>query len=265
MISFDDFHVREDTLVRLVSITSRRNKIRNERRQSRVTYRVLVPVILLAAAGCGIAWAQDTAQPTPPAATVDAPPPPPVAAEVRRPASGPKSAEWKGLSVGEKLRYDWVHLFDVDHMVFAAIGAGVDQARDKPGEWGQGWGAYGQRFGSHVGFYVIQRSIMFPVQAIDHEDVRYFRSERTSYKGRIADAFLHTVWRHNDSGGMMPAYSEFLGDYGAAAISRQWWPAHDRTASAILIAGSNTLLIDAGINVFEEFKPDIKRWLHLVH
>ncbi len=229
-----------------------------------MTHRVLLPVILLAATGCGFAWAQDTPQQTPPAAAADAPPPL-VAAEEHRPASGPKSAEWKGLSVEEKLKYNWTHLFDVDNMVFAAIGAGVDQARDKPGEWGQGWGAYGERFGSHVGFYVIQRSIMFPVQAIDHEDVRYFRSERTSYKGRIADAFLHTVWRHNDSGGMMPAWSEFLGDYGAAAISRQWWPEHDRTASAILIAGSDTLLIDAGINVFKEFKPDIKRWLHLVH
>jgi hypothetical protein len=32
-----------------------------------------------------------------------------------------------------------------------------------------------------------------------------------------------------------------------------------------MVAGTNTLLIDAGINVFNEFKPDIKRWLHLVH
>ena len=83
--------------------------------------------------------------------------------------------------------------------------------------------------------------------------------------GRIADAFLHTIWRHNDSGGMMPAYSEFLGDYGAAAVSRVWWPAKYHTGSAIFIAGSDTVLIDAGINVFHEFKPDIKRWLHLAH
>jgi hypothetical protein len=229
-----------------------------------VAYRFLLSIILLAATGPGLSRAQDTAQQTPPPA-IDEAQPPQVAADVHRPASGPKSAEWKGLTVKQKLAYDFTHLINVENMTFAAIGAGVDQARDKPGEWGQGWDAYGQRFGSHVGFYLVQRSIMFPVQAIDHEDVRYFRSERTSYKGRIADALLHTVWRHNDTGGMMPAYSEFLGDYGAAAISRQWWPASDRTASAIMIAGTNTLLIDAGINVFNEFKPDIKRWLHLVH
>jgi hypothetical protein len=150
-------------------------------------------------------------------------------------------------------------------VIFAGVGAGFDQLRDRPGEWGEGWGPFFGRYGSHLGQYAIQRSIMFPVQAIDHEDTRYFPSTRKSYKGRLADAFLHTIWRHNDSGGMMPAYSEFLGDYGAAAVSRMWWPDRYHTGSAIFIAGSDTILVDAGINVFHEFKPDIKRWLHLAH
>jgi hypothetical protein len=64
---------------------------------------------------------------------------------------------------------------------------------------------------------------------------------------------------------MMPAYSEFLGDYGAAALSRLWWPEKYHRGTAIFIAGSDTILIDASINVFHEFKPDIKRWLHLAH
>ena len=63
----------------------------------------------------------------------------------------------------------------------------------------------------------------------------------------------------------MPAYSEFVGDYGAAAISRMWWPDSYHKASSILVAGSDTILVDAGINIFDEFKPDIKRWLHLNH
>ena len=179
--------------------------------------------------------------------------------------SGPSSTEWSGLSVKEKLEYDGRHLFDWDNLVYAGIGAAFDQLRDRPSEWGEGWGALGERYASHIGYYLIQRSIMFPVQAIDHEDTRYFRSKRTSLKGRVGDAFLHTIWRHNDSGGMMPAYSEFLGDYGAAAVSRMWWPQHYHTGSSIFIAGSDTILVDAGINVLHEFAPDIKRWLHLRH
>jgi hypothetical protein len=177
--------------------------------------------------------------------------------------SGPKSPQWQALTVKEKLSYDWRHLFDPSNVVFAGIGAAVDQARDRPDEWGEGWGPYFGRYGSHLGQYVIQRSIMFPVQAIEHEDTRYFMSKRKKFMGRVGDAVLSTVWRHDDNGEMMPAYSEFLGDYGAAAVSRMWWPAHYRTGSSIFVAGSDTVLIDAGINVFHEFQPDIKRLLHL--
>jgi hypothetical protein len=198
----------------------------------------------------------------PPVAGANAPP---VAGANAPPAAdtGPQSPQWSRLSVEDKLKYDARHFFDAENFVFAGIGAAFDQWRDRPGEWGEGWGSFGERYASHIGQYAIQRSIMFPVQAIDHEDARFFRSKRTSYKGRIGDAFLHTVWRHNDSGGMMPAYSEFFGDYGAAAVSRMWWPDRFHHGSAVLVAGSDTLLVDAGINVLHEFAPDLKRWLHL--
>ncbi len=170
---------------------------------------------------------------------------------------------WKRMTVKEKLEYDAHHILDTDNLVFAGIGAGFDQLRDRPGQWGQGFGGYATRYGSHFGQYLVQRSIMFPVQAIDHEDTRYLRSKRETIQGRVGDAFLHTVWRRSDDGGMMPAYSEFLGDYGAAAVSRLWWPDKYHTGSAIFIAGSDTILIDGAINVFHEFTPDIKHMLHI--
>jgi hypothetical protein len=217
-------------------------------------------VFVFVLAVSGLALAQQPPADSPPAAPPDTPGAPPSTA-----ASGPKSAQWRGLSIKEKLRYDGTHLFDVENLIFAGVGASFDQLRNRPSEWGQGWGPFGERYASHVGYYLVQRTIMFPVQAIDHEDTRYFPSTRTSYKGRLADAFLHTIWRHNDSGGMMPAYSEFLGDYGAAALSRMWWPSNYHKGSSIFIAGSNTILVDAGINVWHEFKPDVKRWLHVSH
>ncbi len=98
------------------------------------------------------------------------------------------------MSVEEKLRYDGHHFFDIENIIFAGMGAALDQARNHPTEWGQGWGSYGQRYASHLGQYAIQRSIMFTVQAIDGEDTRYFASKRTSFQGRVGDAILHTVW-----------------------------------------------------------------------
>jgi hypothetical protein len=199
-----------------------------------------------------------------PIALVAQQPGPPPPADGTATTTGPQSPQWKGLSVKEKLKYDARHFVDAENIVFAGMGAALDQARDHPSDWREGWGAFGERYASHLGYYAIQRSIMFPVQAIDHEDTRYFRSTRKSLQGRVADAFLHTIWRHDDSGGMMPAYSEFFGDYGAAALSRYlWWPKRYHNGTAVFIAGSDTVLIDAGINLFHEFTPDIKRVLHL--
>jgi hypothetical protein len=224
---------------------------------------VIERIVLVAFTVAGLTSAQQTAPDTPSGTVAGTTATAPAAADKGN--IGPKSAQWKGLTVKEKLIYDGRHLFDVDNMVFAAVGAGFDQLRDRPGQWDQGAAGFGERYASHLGSYLVQRSVFFPVQAIDHEDTRYFRSERTSLQGRLGDAFLHTIWRHNDSGGMMPAYSEFLGDYGAAAVSRAWWPRQYHNGTAIFVAGSDTILVDAGINVFHEFKPDIKRWLHLAH
>jgi hypothetical protein len=178
-------------------------------------------------------------------------------------ATDQKQARWRAMSVSEKLRHDVRDLFDVDNFVFAGIGAAIDQGRDRPSEWGQGWTAFSERYASHIGGYLVQRTIMSSVRAIDHEDPRFIRSRQTSYQRRAGDALLYTVWRHSDAGGMMPAYSEFFGDYGAAAVSRMWWPDRYHTFSSLVVAGTNTILIDAAINVLHEFTPDIKRRLHL--
>jgi hypothetical protein len=59
----------------------------------------------------------------------------------------------------------------------------------------------------------------------------------------------------------MPAYSEFLGTTGL----QLYRACGGHIGSAIFVAGSNTVLIDAGINVLHEFAPDVKRRLHLAH
>ncbi len=123
---------------------------------------VLARIILAAIAVAGLSSAQEPAETPqqPPAAEQPAPANPADATppvDKNQPRTGPKSAQWKGLSVKEKMKYDWVHLFDVDNMVFAGVGASFDQLRNRPGQWGQGWGPFAERYGSHVGYYIVQQ------------------------------------------------------------------------------------------------------------
>ncbi len=105
---------------------------------------------------------------------------------------------------------------------------------------------------------------MFPVEALDHEDTRYFRSTHTSYQGRLGDALSAHGLAAYDTGGMMPAYSEFLGDYGAAAVSRIWWPAgYHQGVVNLLWRGRTRCWWTRHQCDSTQFKPDIKRWLHI--
>src|SRR5580692_12228031 len=115
---------------------------------------MILRTILVALTVSGLSIAQEPTSGDSPdaasqAAASQAPAPPDATAPpaTTQTTSGPKSAQWKGLSVKEKLSYDWRHLFDVDNMAFAAVGASFDQLRDRPGQWGQGVDGFSERFG----------------------------------------------------------------------------------------------------------------------
>jgi hypothetical protein len=58
----------------------------------------------------------------------------------------------------------------------AAASGGIDQLHNKPQEWGQGWGAYGERVANIEGQYLTQKTITYLISSPLHEDNRYFGS-----------------------------------------------------------------------------------------
>ena len=71
----------------------------------------------------------------------------------------------------------------------------------------------------------------------------------------IRRTFSASRWARRDDGGQMPAYSRFIGDYGAG---REWYPTRFHNVAQGIDAGSVSLGIDVGMNVAREFMP---RWL----
>src|SRR5579862_6224453 len=78
--------------------------------------------------------------------------------------------------------------------IFAeAAGAGIGQWENSPKEWGQGWGAYGQRFGSNLAYNGVRETITYGTSAIFREDNRYFASGKHGIFPRTGYAILSTV------------------------------------------------------------------------
>ena len=168
------------------------------------------------------------------------------------------STNTEPLTLKEKYRVALNRSVDPIEFVRIAFAAGIDQARNYPREWGQGWDAFGVRMASGFGQQLVREQIEFGVWAIDHEDPRYQRSELHGVWPRTKYAIVHTFMARRDDGSQMPAYSRFVGDYGAGFISREWYPDRFHNVSQGIEAGSVSLGLDVGLNVAREFLP---HWL----
>ena len=159
------------------------------------------------------------------------------------------------LTVKEKYHLALIRSVEPAEVARIALGAGFDQLRNYPEEWGQGWDAFGVRMASGFGQHLIKEQIEFGVWAVDHEDPRHRRSGLHGVWPRTRWAIIHTLVVRRDDGGSMPAYSRFIGDYGAGFISREWFPTRFHNFQAGFDAGSVSFGLDVGMNVLREFAP----------
>lgn len=136
----------------------------------------------------------------------------------------------------------------------------IDQARNFPEEWGQGWDGFGQRLGSHYGQFVVSESIEFAVSALRHEDPRYIYSTRTRIWDRTQDAIVGTwLVRKDNSSERTLALGRIAGVFGSRAIATRWLPDSERDAVHVLRHSGISMATKTGINVAREFWPDIRR------
>jgi hypothetical protein len=189
-----------------------------------------------------IAYAQDSAQTVTPA--------------VRLKAFTPMTA-------GAKVEYNLIHSVQPTDFFQTALGSGLAQWRDSPYEWGQGWDAYGTRYGSRFAQHLVKRAFITATQVIDGEDPRRIRSERTKLWHRTQDAVKYTFVSRRDNGSRGFAYSRVIGAYAGGFISRAWHPSRLHTFPEGLSSGTISLGVETGMNVLNEFMPDILRKLRL--
>ncbi len=147
----------------------------------------------------------------------------------------------------------------------SGAGAGLNQLRGHPSQWGGGPAGFGSRFGSAFGQHVIKGTIQYGVGTALKEDLHYYPSQRNTVKGRARDAVVHTFIVPRENGGRTFAVSRMAGSFGSGLISRAWYPAPYAGVGAGLASGGVSLGADVGANVFREFWPDLKGHLHRHH
>jgi hypothetical protein len=164
------------------------------------------------------------------------------------------------LTAGQKFRLATAGVFDWAAYPFNGALAAISQAKNDPKEWGQGWGAYGKRYGASfadnsIGTYMT--TAVFP--SLLHEDPRYYQLGRGRFVHRVYHGFNRLFVTRTDSGREEFNYSESVGNAAAAAISNIYHVSSDRTASRNATTFALLILYDGLSNELKEFWPDIRR------
>jgi Carboxypeptidase regulatory-like domain len=141
------------------------------------------------------------------------------------------------LFAKQKFDLAWRSVIDPVTIVGVAFLAGVYQAADTPGGYGQGAEGYGRRFGAAYGDVVFGTYIGSAIlPSILHQDPRYFYlGPDYSMKKRWERALANAVIARNDrSKKWEPNYSGIIGSFAAAGISYTYLPPSDRTTGLYL-------------------------------
>jgi hypothetical protein len=164
------------------------------------------------------------------------------------------------LTTGQKFRLATAGVFDWSAYPFNGALAAIAQAKNDPKSWGQGWGAYGKRYGesfadNSIGTYMT--TAIFP--SLLHEDPRYYQMAKGSITRRAYHAVNRLFVTRTDSGNERFNISESLGNAVAAGISNIYHPAEDRTLGRNASTFGLLILWDGLSNELKEFWPDIRR------
>ena len=163
------------------------------------------------------------------------------------------------LDAMSKLNFHAQSVFSPLSLAETAAYAGILQGLDTPKEWGQGAGAYGERFASALGGSAIHGALAFGLDSTLHQDPRYYRSRDTGFWRRTAHAFRGTILTHTDSGGETLSTWRLGSAYGSAFLSNEWYPDRLNTVGLGAQQGSLRMGFDFVSNLGIEFWPDVRR------
>jgi hypothetical protein len=166
------------------------------------------------------------------------------------------------LTVHEKYILSLHQMFDVSAHIGNLLQSAISQAANGQPHYGQGWGAFGERFAASEGDQMTSSFFIYGVlPSVLHDDPRYFRRGRGSVGSRIWYAASRTVITRKDSGAATFNVPQTLGQLIQQGISTSYYQQEDRTVSGVFTQWGVNLAYNSGYNMLREFMPDLGQYL----
>lgn len=186
------------------------------------------------------------------------------------------------MSTKDKFKAVALGTFDYVEYPWWGIQAAFSQAFNHHPAYGQGWGAYGKRFGTTAGDSLMENFMVGAVYpSLVRQDPRFYQSGEGGFFRRMGYAGSRIVVTRGDSGRKEFNFSEILGAATAASIStysyhpgstyvstpsdpHKFIPS-ERTFPNVATTFGTQVGLDSMTLVVKEFWPDIQRKLSKKH
>jgi hypothetical protein len=170
----------------------------------------------------------------------------------------------KPLSSGQKFLLAADESAAPSALIVAAMSAGITQARNSWPGYGQGWNAYGKRYGATLALNASTDMFgTFLLPSVLHHDPRYFVLAHGTFSQKIGHALKSVLVTRTDSGGRAPNISGVLGPLGAEGLANTYLPDAERTAGQTFERFGIQMAVLAASNVAKEFWPAIFKTLRI--
>ena len=138
----------------------------------------------------------------------------------------------------------------------AAFGAAINQARNVPEGFGQGWGAYGSRFGANMARASGSSFFgTFLLASWLHEDPRFFPESKPSFWRSLKYSTQRIVITRNDSGKDVFNTSGLLGPLASEGLANVYLPSSEQTVGKTVTRFAVDLAWRVGGNMFKDYWP----------
>jgi hypothetical protein len=166
------------------------------------------------------------------------------------------AASTEPLSAGQKFKLFVDNSISVHTIAWAALGSAVSQAADSPTGFGQGWDAYGKRFGSSMAREASGEFFgTFALASALHEDPRFFPEVNPSFGQSVKYSVQRLFVTRNDAGRDVANVSGLLGPALGEGLANAYWPERNRTVGDTFLRYGIDLASRAGGNLLREYWP----------
>ena len=180
------------------------------------------------------------------------------------------------MTAKDKFKVVALGTFDYVEYPWWGLLAAINQADNSEPAFGQGWAAYGKRYGTTMGDSLVENFMVGAVfPSVLHQDPRFYQSEKGGFWAKGGYAISRVFVTRTDSGHPQFNFSEIFGSASAAAISSYTYHpsstyistpknphlfiGSERTLSNAASVWGTQLTLDTITIVIKEFWPDIHR------